>query len=100
MSRNRIPNEDGCTRREFFGRLGAGALMAGGLAGRRLRAAASSSWTPPPTMKNPNILVIMVDQLRPPMWMSDSQSASLTQLLPNIMGRIQNSSYNFEQYFV
>ena len=39
--------------------------------------------------------------MRPPMWMNASQSATLSQtVLPNIMGRIQNNSYNFEQFFV
>jgi arylsulfatase A-like enzyme len=42
----------------------------------------------------------MVDQMRPPMWMNSSQLATLQTVLPNIMGLIQNNSYNFEQFFV
>src|SRR6202041_671971 len=61
----------------------------------------SGGWTPPPVLKNPNILIIMVDQMRPPMWLNANQSAALSQtVLPNIMGRIQSNSYNFEQFFV
>jgi arylsulfatase A-like enzyme len=52
-------------------------------------------------MKNPNILIVMVDQMRSPVWLNASQSAALSQaVLPNIMGRIQSNSYNFEQFFV
>ena len=84
-------------------RLAAGALL--GAAGVRSGSAQTNpgpgTWTPPPVLKNPNILIVMVDQMRPPMWMNASQSAALPQtILPNIMGRIQNNSYNFEQFFV
>ena len=42
----------------------------------------------------------MVDQMRLPMWLSPSQSAALGQtVLPNIVGRLQNNSYNFDQFF-
>jgi arylsulfatase A-like enzyme len=89
-------------RRRFLEAVGGGALMgAAGLSPNRAAAAQNtSSWTSPPVLKNPNILVIMVDQMRPPMWLSASQQASLTQVLPNIMGRIVNCSYNFSQFFV
>jgi arylsulfatase A-like enzyme len=61
----------------------------------------SEDWAPPPVIKNPNILIIMVDQMRPPMWMSDSEAAQLSQtVLPNIMGRIQSNSYSFDEFFV
>jgi arylsulfatase A-like enzyme len=97
-----MPNDDHLNRRRFLEAVGAGALLgaAGLTRNRALAASNTTSWTPPPVLKNPNILVIMVDQLRPPMWLSASQSASLTQILPNIMGRIVNTSYNFNQFFV
>ncbi|MGA2134145.1 MAG: sulfatase-like hydrolase/transferase [Bryobacteraceae bacterium] len=91
------------SRREFIERLGAGSLLgASGLCQNPARAASNpgSSWTPPPTLKNPNILVIMVDQLRLPAWLSPSQSAALSSVLPNIVGRLQNCSYNFGEFYV
>ena len=90
------------SRRIFLERLAAGALL--GTAGASTKPALAQSnsgpWTAPPVLKNPNILVIMVDEMRPPMWMNASQSAMLSQtVLPNIMGRIQNNAYTFEQFF-
>ncbi|MGO4881076.1 MAG: sulfatase-like hydrolase/transferase [Bryobacteraceae bacterium] len=98
-----MPYDDGVNRREFLQRLGAGALL--GAAGTYTAPARANSgsgaWTPPPVLKNPNILVIMLDQMRPPMWMNAAQSAMYSQTVaPNIMGIIQNNSYNFEQFFV
>ncbi len=97
-----MPHNDEIGRREFLQRVGAGTLLgAAGLGSKPAMALANSAWTPPPTLKNPNILIIMVDQMRPPVWMNSSQSASLSQtVLPNIMGRILNNSYSFEQFFV
>lgn len=98
-----MPHDEHIGRRKFLGCLGAGAILgATGLSQSRLFSASPpAAWTPPPVLKNPNILIIMVDQMRPPMWMSASQSAALSQsILPNIMGRIQNCSYNFGQFFV
>jgi hypothetical protein len=98
-----VQNEEEVSRRIFLERLAASALLGAAGAYSKPAAAESSSggWTPPPVLKNPNILIIMVDQMRPPMWMSASQSAALSQtVLPNIMGRIQSNSYNFEQFFV
>ena len=92
-----MPRHDDLNRRQFLQRMGAAALL--GAAGVS-RASADSGWTPPPVLKNPNILVIMVDQMRPPMWMNASQQAMLSQTLPNIVGRLQNNSYNFGQFFV
>src|ERR1700722_11757723 len=99
-----MPHDHNVNRREFLQRIGAGAILAGA-AGVSSAPAQSNPgtgpWTAPPTLKNPNILVIMVDQMRPPMWMNSSQSAALSQtVMPNIMGRIQSNSYNFEQFFV
>ncbi len=98
-----MPRDEEVSRRIFLERLAAGALLGAAGAGRKTLRAQSNSggWTPPPVLKNPNILVVMVDQMRPPMWMNASQQAALSQsVLPNIMGRIQSNSYNFNQFFV
>jgi len=98
-----MSNHEELTRRIFLERLAAGALLgaAGSRAKPALAASNSGPWTSPPILKNPNILIVMVDQMRPPMWMTSAQQAALSQtVLPNIMGRIQNNSYNFEQFFV
>ena len=97
-----MPNHDNPNRREFLERLGAGAILgATGFCGARARAASTqAAWAPPPALQSPNILLIMVDQMRLPMWMSADQVASLPQVLPNICGRLQNNSYNFGQYFI
>jgi arylsulfatase A-like enzyme len=69
-------------------------------AGPRGALANSVAWNPPPLLKNPNILVIMVDQMRLPVWLDPDQSAALgTTALPNIVGRIRANSYDFEQYY-
>ncbi len=97
-----MQNDEDVSRRIFLERLAAGALLgAAGAYNQPARAASNSPyWTPPPVLENPNILIVMVDQMRPPMWMSDSQYDSLSQtVLPNIMGRIQNNSYSFEEFF-
>lgn len=87
------------TRRIFLEQLGAGAILAA--TGRPAVAGPSATaWTPPPVLKDPNILIIMVDQMRPPMWMTTSQLNSLPPtVMPNIQGRIAQNSYNFEQFF-
>jgi len=75
------------SRRIFLERLAAGAFLGAAGAYSKPAVAASSSvaWTPAPVLKNPNILVIMVDQLRPPMWMDANQAAELSQsVLPNM----------------
>lgn len=98
-----MQNDAEISRRVFLERLAAGALLGAAGACDTPASAQSSSggWTPPPVLKNPNILIVMVDQMRPPMWMNAAQSAALGQtVLPNIMGRIRNSSYNFDQFFV
>jgi len=97
-----IQNDEEVSRRVFLERLAGAALLgAAGAYGKSARPAPNTgAWTPPPALTNPNILVVMVDQLRPPMWLDSDQSATLSQtVLPNIMGRIQNNSYNFEQFF-
>ena len=97
-----MPCDEEVSRRIFLERLAAGALLGATGAYSRPALAQSSSggWTPPPVLKNPNILVVMVDQMRPAMWMNNSQSAALSQVLPNIVGRIQNNAYSFQQFFV
>jgi len=107
------------SRRVFMERLCGGALSAaavpqllngraGAQSGRSQRGnpgpsetpATTGAWTPPPVITNPNILVIMVDQLRWPCWLNTSQMNTLAeQFLPNIFGRIRNSSYDFQQYY-
>lgn len=97
-----MPHDEDVTRRVFLERLGAGAILgATGACNRPVLAQSNGSgWTPPPVLKNPNILIIMVDQLRLPCWLNTTQQASLPALLPNMVGLIQNNSYNFGQYFV
>jgi len=92
--------DEDVNRRQFLQRMGAGALLGvAGAANRQARASSAPAWTPPPVLKNPNILVVMVDQMRPPMWLPPAPF-SMESVLPNIMGRIQSNSYNFEQFFV
>jgi arylsulfatase A-like enzyme len=51
-------------------------------------------------LKNPNILVVMVDQMRLPAWLTNlGPNQSLAATIPNITG-LQNSAYNFGEYFV
>ncbi|MGA2592063.1 MAG: sulfatase-like hydrolase/transferase [Bryobacteraceae bacterium] len=97
-----MTHDEGFNRREFLARLGAGALLgAAGLNNRPAQGASTpGAWTPPPVLKNPNILVIMVDQMRTPVWLNSTLSAQLSSVMPNIMGRIQSNSYNFDQFFV
>lgn len=59
----------------------------------------SSSWAPPPKLTNPNILFIIVDQMRWPQWVDTDLSSTLDQILPNIFGRIRDNSYTFQQYY-
>jgi arylsulfatase A-like enzyme len=97
-----MQNDDGVSRRGFLGSLGAGALLGGaGVHQQSLPAASgSAAWAPAPVLKNPNILVVMVDQMRLPMWLTPSQMKRLTKsILPNILGRIQANSYDFKQFF-
>jgi arylsulfatase A-like enzyme len=105
-----MPYNDDPSRRAFLERLGAaallGALPASAKHARHVSKAhlkhpqTAATWTPPPVLKNPNILIILVDQMRLPMWMSSSQTASLSTVLPNIVGRLGNNSYSFGQFFV
>ena len=95
-----MKHHDDVNRREFLQRVGAGALLGAAGANSQAQASSGSGWTPPPVLKNPNILVILVDQMRLPVWMTNSQFNSLSQtVLPNIMGRLQNNSYHFAEYF-
>jgi choline-sulfatase len=98
-----MQNDDDVSRRIFLERLAAGALLgaAGVLRPTGQAQSSSGGLDASASLENPNILIIMVDQMRPPMWMNSSQLAALSQtVLPNIMGRIQNNSYSFDQFFV
>ncbi len=58
------------------------------------------TWAPPAALTGPpNILLIMVDQMRWPQWLSSTQSQTLGTILPNIIGRLRNRSYVFQQYY-
>lgn len=90
------------SRRSFLGSLGASALLgAGGASGARSESIPSTAaWTQPPVLKHPNVLVIMVDQMRLPVWLTSGQFGALaSSLMPNIIGRIQANSYNFNQHY-
>jgi arylsulfatase A-like enzyme len=61
----------------------------------------AAPWVPRRVLTNPNILLIMVDQMRSPRWLNSSQMTTLNQqFLPNIFGKLRNHSYNFQQYYV
>ncbi|HTQ55054.1 MAG TPA: sulfatase-like hydrolase/transferase [Bryobacteraceae bacterium] len=94
-------------RRAFLESLGAytaGGALLSQLCNRRASGSAdaqAATWNAPPVLVNPNILVIMVDQMRAPMWLTASQMTTLAQqFLPNIFGRLRNHAYNFQQYYV
>jgi len=60
----------------------------------------ASPWTPPAKLKNPNILIVMVDQMRWPTWLNNSQMTVLkNQILPNVFGKLRDRSYVFQQYY-
>jgi len=93
-----MTHKEDFNRREFLARLGAGALLgASGICSEPAQGA-SAGWTPPPVLKNPNILIVMVDQMRAPVW--PSATTPPVPFLPNIAGRIQNNSYDFGQFYV
>ena len=54
---------------------------------------------PTPGYAQPNILMIMVDQLRSPRWLPPGGQAAVDQLLPNI-AFLRDHSFNFPNYFV
>jgi arylsulfatase A-like enzyme len=79
------------TRRDFF-------RGAGGAAGALLLGEGQLA---PAPIANPNILIIMVDQLRYPTWLTQSQRSYVdSYVTPNISGRIRNKSVSFNNYFV
>ena len=78
------------SRRTFVAR---SAAAGGVLASRTLASGLAGAAAP---KGKPNILVIMVDQLRRPMWFPDQ--ARLDELLPNI-ARIRNVATSFENHF-
>ncbi len=82
------------SRRGFLGSLGTGALWGA------TRGHATAGFMPAPVLKNPNILIVMVDQMRVPVWLSRAQTNALPiSILPNILGRIQAHSYQFGQHY-
>ena len=97
-----MANSNNVSRRNFLGSIGAGALLgAAGVHQQGLPAApVSPEFTPAPNLHNPNILIVMVDQMRLPVWLTSSQVNQLnTTIMPNIMGRIKLNSYNFQQHY-
>jgi len=81
-------------------RQGARAASQGGLIRDPASPPNASPWTAPPKLTNPNILIVMVDQMRWPQWVNQSQMHTLdTKILPNIFGRLRDRSYVFEDYF-
>jgi arylsulfatase A-like enzyme len=63
-------------------------------------AANARAWAAPPRLTNPNILLIMVDQMRWPQWLTSSQLITLDrQILPTIFGQLRDSSYVFPQFY-
>jgi arylsulfatase A-like enzyme len=53
-----------------------------------------------PTLSNPNILVIMVDQMRQPQWLDQNHLTTYTtSVIPNIWN-IHNRAVSFSQYYV
>jgi arylsulfatase A-like enzyme len=96
-------------RRAFLEKLGVGTLGGAALfqilGSPEARADAGQPqpdavWTAPPTLTNPNILIVMVDQMRWPQWVTPSEMAILgKQILPNIFGKLRDKSYAFQQYY-
>lgn len=106
--------KDDLTRRGFVEKLGA--CTAGGAlsqlftqsAGAQNASASdpccaapdAAAWSAPPKLTNPNILVVMVDQMRWPSWLTSSQLATLkASILPNVFGQLHAKSYVFQQYY-
>lgn len=98
--------QEDLNRRAFLGKLGAtvgGAALSqalGSPARAQDVAEQPAGWSAPPQLTNPNILVILVDQMRWPQWLSTKQLNVLDQqVLPNIFGRLRDHAYVFEQYY-
>lgn len=90
------------SRRAFLERLGA--LAAAGLPsvlGAGVSAQPNTpGWMAPPVLTNPNILLIMVDQMRYVRGLTPEQASTLqTVYMPNVMGKLRNNSYAFQNYF-
>ncbi|MFN7992053.1 MAG: sulfatase-like hydrolase/transferase [Bryobacteraceae bacterium] len=91
------------TRRVFLERLGAcaaGAAAGSQLLTERATARSGNAWAAPQVLSNPNILIILVDQMRWPVWLNSTQMTVLDlQILPNIFGKIRDNAYVFQQYY-
>jgi arylsulfatase A-like enzyme len=69
------------------------------VAGCAVPAVAADRSVPQP-VQNPNILVIIVDQMRSPVWLDSSQTTQFRQkLMPGLYGSIVNRSVAFSQYY-
>ena len=91
-----------CLERLGAGVIGGAALSQGpGPPADAQRGPSPAAGSMPPTLVNPNILIILVDQMRWPCWLSSSQLNLLNSVyLPNIVGQLRNNSYVFQQYYV
>ncbi|MGO4884655.1 MAG: sulfatase-like hydrolase/transferase [Bryobacteraceae bacterium] len=91
--------KDELNRRAFLGRLGACAVGGAALS-QAFNPRTEGAWTAPPQLENPNILIVIVDQMRWPQWVNSQQMTVLDeQILPNISGRLKNNAYVFPQYY-
>ena len=85
-------------RRAFLETLGACAAFSQAASSRA--ETRTGGWKAPARLTNPNILIVLVDQMRWPQWVSPSQLAILDQqILPNIFGRLRDNGYVFAQYY-
>lgn len=92
-------NSSNLSRRVLIKKMTAGAAALGSAGATQFGLTTSSS--PVPSLTNPNILIIMVDQFRAPAWLNPRQQLLLnTRVLPNIFGRIRDRSVVFTNYFV
>ena len=88
------------SRRGFLEACAAGGASLSQILNRRAAAFDAVPWSPPPALTNPpNILLIVVDQMRWPQWLNSAQEQTLQSVLPNILGKLRNRSYAFEQYY-
>lgn len=89
----------GRTRREFVAqglRVAAAASVLGALEGTATAAAGSRRIASRPRRRPPNVLVIMVDEMRAPAWFPDGRA--LARLLPNISA-LERGAVSFQRHF-
>lgn len=86
-----MPLPDDLTRRTF---------LAGATAAAAAAAVPDAAAPVPVPLANPNILVIIVDQMRFPSWLNAQQAQQYrTTVIPNIQNHIINKSVGFSQYY-